>query len=137
MMIQMVQIFCWETTQKLKVRVRVAYILTMVPSIMYCMIQVMLSVYQMTHTGSPTKFVFNPNDVEIYDIVNGRVIAKGFVDHSSRVCRFSHFMPFSNPSALLMHANEASKIWHERFGHLNYKYILYLCENTWFQGFQI
>ena len=41
---------------------------------------------------------------------------------------FSHFLPYSNPSALLIHANEASNIWHERFGHLNYKYISYLSE---------
>ena len=56
----------------------------------------LLSVYQMTHSGSPNKVVFTPNDVEIFDIVNGRVIAKGFVDHSSKVYKFSHFMPFSN-----------------------------------------
>ena len=59
--------------------------------------------YQMTHNGSPKKVVFSPNEVEISDIANGRVIAKDFVDHSSKVYRFSHFMPFSNPSALLTH----------------------------------
>ena len=32
----------------------------------------LLSVYQMTHTGSPKKFCFSPNNVEIYDISNGR-----------------------------------------------------------------
>ena len=36
---------------------------------------------------------------------------------------FSHFLPYTNPSALLIHANEESKIWHEIFGHLNYKYL--------------
>ena len=40
---------------------------------------------------------------------------------------FSHFLPYSNPSALLIHANEESKLWHERFGHLNYN-IFYLSE---------
>ena len=30
-----------------------------------------LSVYHMTHTGSPKKVVFNPNDVEISEILNG------------------------------------------------------------------
>ena len=79
----------------------------------------LLSVYQMTHTNCPKKVFFTLNDVEIFNIVNGRVIAKGFVDHSSKVYNFSHFMPFSNPSSLLTHANEANKIWHERFGHLN------------------
>ena len=42
----------------------------------------------MTHIGSPKKVLFTPNDVEIYDISNGRVISKGFVDHSSKVYKF-------------------------------------------------
>ena len=89
----------------------------------------LLSVYQMTQTRSPKKFIFSPDDVEIIEISNGKVIAKGVVDHTSKVYKFSHFLPYSNPSALLTHANEASKIWHERFGHVNYKYIFYLSEN--------
>ena len=64
-----------------------------------------LSIYQMSYIGSPKKVVFSPNKVEISDIANVRVIDKGCVDHSSKVYRFSHFMPFSNPSALLTHAN--------------------------------
>ena len=82
----------------------------------------------MNHTGSPKKVVFSPNDVEISRISNGRVIAKGVVDHSSQVYKFSHFLPFSNPSSLLTHANEAIKIWHEIFGHLNYKYLSYFSD---------
>ena len=45
-----------------------------------------------------------------------------------KVYMFSRFLPYSNPSALLIHANEASKLWHERFGHLNYKYLFDLSE---------
>ena len=75
----------------------------------------------MTHTASPKKFVLSPNAIEIYDIVNGRVIAKGILDHSSKFYRFSHFMPLYNPSSLLNHDNEETKLWHEKFGHLNYK----------------
>ena len=41
---------------------------------------------------------------------------------------FSHFLPYSNPSALLIHANEASKIWNEIFFHLNYTYLSTLSE---------
>ena len=82
----------------------------------------------MTHTVSHNKVFITPNDVEIYDIMNGRVIAKGFVDHSLKVYKFSHFMPFSNPSSLLTHANESNKLWNERFGHINYKFISYLCD---------
>ena len=79
----------------------------------------LFSVYHMTHTRSPRNVVFSLNEVEISDISNGTFIAKGLVDHSSKVYRFSHFMPFSNPSTLLTHANEARKLWHERFDHLN------------------
>ena len=67
----------------------------------------LLSVYQMTHTRSPQKFIFSPDDVEIIEISNGKVIAKGGVDHTSKVYMFSHFLPYSNPYALLTHANEA------------------------------
>ena len=82
----------------------------------------------MTHIGSLKKAIFSPDDVEITDISNGKVIAKGFVDHTSKVYIFSHFLPYSNPSTLLIHANEASNIWHEIFGHINYKYLFDLSE---------
>ena len=78
----------------------------------------LFSFYQITHIGSHKKVSFSPNDVEISDIVNGRFIAKGFADRSSKVYRFSHFMPYSNPSSLLTHANGTRNLWHERFGHL-------------------
>ena len=71
----------------------------------------LLLVYQMTHTGSAKKVIFSPNDVEITEISNGKVIAKGVVDHTSKVYKFSHFLPYSNPFALLIHANEASNIY--------------------------
>ena len=73
----------------------------------------------MTHTGSPKKVIFSPDDVEIIEILNGKFIAKGVVDHTSKIYMFSHFLPYSNPSTLLIHVNEASKLWHEIFGHIN------------------
>ena len=36
----------------------------------------LLSVHQMTHTGSPKKFIFSPDEVEIIEISTGRFIAK-------------------------------------------------------------
>ena len=82
----------------------------------------------MTHNGSPKKVTFSPDDVEITKISNGKVIEKGVVDHTSKVYMFSHFLPYSNPFALLIQANEESNIWHEKFGHLNYKYLFDLSE---------
>ena len=86
----------------------------------------LLSVYQMTHTRSPKKVT--PDEVEITEISSIKVIAKGVANHTSKVYMFSHFLPYSNPSTLLIHANEASKLWHEIFGHLNYKYLSDLSE---------
>src|SRR5258708_4681361 len=68
------------------------------------------------------------DQVLITEISSGRIIAKGVGNHAQKVYMFSHFLPYSNPSALLIHANEASKLWHERFGHLNYKYLSDLSE---------
>ena len=88
----------------------------------------LLSVYQMTHIGYPNKFIFSPNEFEITKISNGKVITKRVVDHTSKVYKFYHFLPYSNPSTLLIHANEARNIWNEIFGHINYKYISDLSE---------
>ena len=88
----------------------------------------LLSVYQMTHTRSPNKFIFFPDEFYITKISSGRVVSKGVVNHAQKVYMFSHFLPYSNPSTLLIHANEASKLWHEIFGHLNYKYLSDLSE---------
>ena len=71
----------------------------------------LLLVYQMIHTGSPKKVIFSLDDVEITEISNGKVIAKGVVDHTSEVYKFSNFLPYSNPSTLLIHANESINIW--------------------------
>ena len=47
---------------------------------------------------------------------------------------FSHFFPYSDPYALLIHANEESKLWHEIFGHLNYKCLSDLSEKQMLMG---
>ena len=71
----------------------------------------LLSMYQMTHTRSPKKVIFSPDEVDITKISSARFIAKGVANHTSKVYMFSHFLPYSNPSALLIHANESSKLW--------------------------
>ena len=50
----------------------------------------LLSMYQMTHTGSPNKVIFSPDDVEITEISNGKVISKGVVEHFEGI----HVLPF-------------------------------------------
>ena len=54
----------------------------------------LLSVYQMTHTGSLKKFIFSPDEFEITKISSGKVIAKGVANHTSKVYVFSHFLPY-------------------------------------------
>ena len=56
-----------------------------------------LSIYQMTHTGSPKQVVFGPDSIEITYISTGKIIVKGVADHASKAYAFSHFMPYSDP----------------------------------------
>ena len=53
-----------------------------------------LSVYQMTHTGSPKRVIFGPDSVEIIDISTGNIIAKGAANHASKAYDFSHHAIF-------------------------------------------
>ena len=57
----------------------------------------MLSVYQMTNTGSPKRVIFGPDSVEITYISTANIIVKGAANHASKAYEFSHFMPFSEP----------------------------------------
>ena len=60
----------------------------------------LLSIYQMTHIGSPKQVIFGPDSVEITDISTGNIIGKGVANHASKAYEFSHFMPFFRTSAL-------------------------------------
>ena len=71
----------------------------------------------------PKRVSFSPNDVEITEISSGKLIAKGLANHLAKANEFSHFVADAKPTALLTHGNEVSRIWHERFGHLNFKYL--------------
>ena len=69
-----------------------------------------LSVYQMTHTGMPKRVSFSPNDVEITEIASGKLISKGLANHHAKAYEFSHFVADENPTALLTHGNEVSRV---------------------------
>ena len=83
----------------------------------------LLLVYQTTHTGESKRVTFTPKTVEIDEISTNKVVDLGFVDHQERMYNFSHFLPYSKGNALLTHANESRNMWHERFDHLNYRYL--------------
>jgi hypothetical protein len=82
----------------------------------------LLSIYQMKNSGIGNKFIFTPNVVDIYDMQTNSRVAIGEVNHQSRLYTFSKFIE-PNSTLLLTHADESSRIWHERFGHLNFRYM--------------
>ena len=73
----------------------------------------LLFFYHMTHTGSPKRVTFDSGTIEITKKYTGQFIAKGIANHSTKAYEFSHFLPASPPTALLSHANNTTKIWHE------------------------
>ena len=81
-----------------------------------------LSVYQMTHIGIPKRVSFIPNHVEITKIASRKLIAKGLANHHAKAYEFSHFVADAKPTTLLTHGKEVSRLWNERFGHINFKY---------------
>ena len=83
----------------------------------------MLSVYQMKHTGVPKRVNFIPNCVNISDIASRKLIATALTKHHAKIYEFSKFLTDTTPTALLTHGNEVSRLWHERFGHFNLKFL--------------
>ena len=94
----------------------------------------LLSVYQMTHTSLPKIFTFNRNDVDISEIASRKLIATCIANHFVKTYEFSKFVPNANPTALLTHGNEVSRIWHERFVHLNFKNFQQLQKHSIVEG---
>ena len=74
----------------------------------------------MKHTSESKRVTFTPDIVDIAKISTNKVVVLGFVDHQARMYKFFHFLPYSKWNALLNHANELSKMWHEIFNHINY-----------------
>ena len=88
----------------------------------------------MTHNGFPKIFSFIPNDVDISEIATGKLIAVGKANHVAKAYGFSNFVSNSKPSALLNHGNEVNRLWHESFGHLNYKYFQIIQKDSMVEG---
>ena len=88
----------------------------------------------MTHTGVPNRVSFSPNYVEITELASGKLIAKGLANHHAKSYEFSHFVADEKPTALLTHGNEVSRLWHERFSHINFKYLQQLQKKSMVEG---
>ena len=72
--------------------------------------------------------------MDISEISTGQVVVVGFAYHDLRMYKFSHFLPYSQGNALLSHTNKTNKLWHERFGHLNYRYLQELSKERMVEG---
>jgi hypothetical protein len=82
----------------------------------------LIYVYQMKNSGTKNKFIFTPNSMDIYNMQTNSRVDTGEVNHQSRLYTFSEFIE-PDSTLLLTHADESSRIWHERFGHLNFRYM--------------
>jgi hypothetical protein len=93
----------------------------------------LLSVYQMKNSGTRKKVIFMPNVVDLYDMQTNSRVSIGEVNHQSRLYTFSEFIE-PDSALLLTHADESSRIWHERFEHLNFRYMQHLSKKILVNG---
>ena len=83
----------------------------------------LLSVYQITHLGEGMRVQFSPYSIEIRMLHIDTTIIVGRAYCQFRLYTFLNFVPNISLAALLTHSDGVSKLWHERFGHLNYHYL--------------
>ena len=48
--------------------------------------------------------------------------------------KFYEILPYSQGNALLSHYNETKNLWHDMYGHLNYRYLQALCKDNMVEG---
>jgi hypothetical protein len=87
----------------------------------------------MMNSSTRKKFIFTPNSMDIYDMQTNSRVATGEVNHQSRLYTFSEFIE-PDSTLLLTHVDESSRIWHERFGHLNFRYMQQLSKQILVDG---
>jgi hypothetical protein len=93
----------------------------------------LFSMYQMKNSVTGKKVIFTPNVVDIYDMKTNSKVATGEVNHQSRLYTFSKFIE-PDSALLLTHVDESSRIWHESFGHLNFRYMQQLIKQILVYG---
>jgi hypothetical protein len=92
-------------------------------------------VYQITHSGEGKTIEFSPHQVVIKDLKDPKhVLATGIVDDITRLYKFDNFGSSSFPSVFVAHSDDLRKLWHERFGHLNYHSLQQLCNQHMVTG---
>jgi hypothetical protein len=88
----------------------------------------LLSVYQITHSGEGKTVEFSPHQVVIKDLKDPKhILPTGIADDITKLYKFDNFGSSKFSSFFVAHSDDLSKLWHERFGHLNYRSLQNLC----------
>jgi hypothetical protein len=88
----------------------------------------LLSLYQITHLGEGKTVEFSPHQVVIKDLKYPKhVLATGIAHDITRLYKFDNFGSSSFSSVFVAHSDDLRKLWHEQFGHLNYRSLQKLC----------
>lgn len=83
----------------------------------------LLSIYHICHSGDGNSVEFTPHNVTIRQLQDPeKVVAIGIVDYENHLYQF-HGVDSSTSSSFIAHVDSVRKHWHERFGHLNYRYL--------------
>ena len=81
--------------------------------------------------GEGKTIEFLPHQVVIKDLKDPKhVLAFVIVDDITRFYKFDNFGSSSFPSIFIAYHDDSSKLWHERFGHLNYRSLKELCNKN-------
>jgi hypothetical protein len=95
----------------------------------------LLLVCQITHSGEGKTIDFSPHQVVIkYLKYPKHVLASEIVDDITRLYKFENFWSSSFPLVFVSHSDDLRKLWHERFGHLNYRSLQQLCNRNMVTG---
>jgi hypothetical protein len=65
------------------------------------------------------------------------VLATGIADDITRLYKFDNFGSSAFSSVFVAHSDDLSKLWHERFGHLNYRSLQQLCNQQMVTGLHL
>ena len=85
----------------------------------------LLSIYQIFHSGFGKTVEFSPHDLVIRDLHDSKmVVATRSLDSTSHLYRFDGFESINETlSCIVAHVDSISRLWHENFGYVNYRYL--------------
>ena len=96
----------------------------------------LLLVYQITHSGEGKIVMLTLNRVVIKDFkYNKHPRATRIVDDITRLYKFNNFGSSHFHLVFVAHSDDLRKLWHERFGHLNYRSLQQYVNTIWWQVF--